>query len=145
MALDQAALSDLLDALRSGGDLDFMREAMQLVLQALIDLEAEVVIGAGRYERTEERTTHRNGSRARLLSTRAGDVDLAIPKLRQGSFFPSLLEPRRIDRALWAVIMEAYVHGVSTRKVDDLVAALGIDTGVSKSHVSRICADLDRA
>ena len=82
MALDQSALSDLLDALRSGGDLDFMREAMQLVLQALIDLEAEVVIGAGRYERTEDRTTHRNGSRARLLSTKAGDVDLAIPKLR---------------------------------------------------------------
>jgi putative transposase len=146
MALDQSALSDLLDALRGGGDLDFMREAMQLVLQALIDLEAEVVIGAGRYERSEERTTHRNGTRARLLSTKAGDVDLAIPKLRQGSFFPSLLEPRRrIDRALWAVIMEAYVHGVSTRKVDDLVAALGIDTGVSKSQVSRICADLDRA
>ena len=146
MALDQSALSDLLDALRSGGDLDFMREAMQLVLQALIDLEAEVVIGAGRYERSEERTTHRNGTRARVLSTKAGDVDLAIPKLRQGSFFPSLLEPRRrIDRALWAVIMEAYVHGVSTRKVDDLVTALGIDTGVSKSQVSRICAELDRA
>jgi putative transposase len=146
MALDQSVLSDLLDALRSGGDLDFMREAMQLVLQALIDLEAEIVIGAGRYERTEERTTHRNGSRARLLSTKAGDVDLAIPKLRQGSFFPSLLEPRRrIDRALWAVIMESYVHGVSTRKVDDLIGALGIDTGVSKSHVSRICAELDRA
>ena len=146
MALDQSALSDLLDALRSGGDLDFMREAMQLVLQALIDLEAEIVIGAGRYERTEDRTTHRNGTRPRALSTKAGDVDLAIPKLRQGSFYPSLLEPRRrIDRALWAVIMEAYVHGVSTRKVDDLVAALGIDAGVSKSHVSRICAELDRA
>ena len=146
MALDQSALSDLLDALRSGGDLDFMREAMQLVLQALIDLEAEVVIGAGRYERSEERTTHRNGSRPRSLSTKAGDVDLSIPKLRQGSFYPSLLEPRRrIDRALWAVIMEAYVHGVSTRKVDDLVAALGIDAGVSKSQVSRICAELDRA
>src|SRR5437016_6176154 len=146
MALDQSALTDLLDALRSGGDLDFMREAMQLVLQALIDLEAEVVIGAGRYERSEERTTHRNGTRARLLSTKAGDVDLAIPKLRQGSFFPSLLEPRRrIDRALWAVIMEAFVHGVSTRKVDDLVAALGIDAGVSKSQVSRICAELDTA
>jgi len=80
------------------------------------------------------------------LSTKAGDVELAIPKLRQGSFFPSLLDPRRrIDRALWAVIMESYVHGVSTRKVDDLVTALGIDTGVSKSHVSRICAELDRA
>jgi putative transposase len=146
MALDQSALTDLLDALRSGGDLDFMREAMQLVLQALIDLEASEVIGAGRYERTESRTTHRNGTRSRLLSTKAGDVELAIPKLRHGSFFPALLEPRRrIDRALWAVIMEAFVHGVSTRKVDDLVAALGIDAGVSKSQVSRICSELDVA
>jgi putative transposase len=146
MALDQSALSDLLDALRSGGDLDFMRDAMQLVLQALIDLEATETIGAGRYERTDTRTTHRNGTRSRVLSTKAGDVELAIPKLRHGSFFPALLEPRRrIDRALWAVIMEAYVHGVSTRKVDDLVAALGIDTGVSKSQVSRICAELDAA
>lgn len=146
MALDQSALSDLLDSLQAGGDLDFMREAMQLVLQALIELEADQHIGAGRYERTDTRTTHRNGSRARLLSTKAGDVELAIPKLRHGSFYPSLLEPRRrIDRALWAVIMEAFVHGVSTRKVDDLVAALGIDTGVSKSHVSRICGELDVA
>jgi putative transposase len=146
MALDQSALSALLDSVRAGGDMDFMREAMQLVLQALIDLEADQHIGAGRYERAETRTTHRNGSRARLLSTKAGDVELAIPKLRHGSFYPSLLEPRRrIDRALWAVIMEAFVHGVSTRKVDDLVQALGIDAGVSKSHVSRICAELDGA
>lgn len=146
MALDQSALSELLDALRSGGDLDFMREAMQLVLQELIELEASQVIGAARYERTDGRTTHRNGSRARLLSTKAGDVELQIPKLREGSFYPSLLEPRRrIDRALWAVIMEAFVHGVSTRKVDDLVTALGIDAGVSKSQVSRICGELDIA
>ncbi len=146
MALDQSALTELLDTLRSGGDLDFMREAMQLVLQALIDLEASEKIGAAGYERNDTRTTHRNGSRARLLSTKAGDVELAIPKLRAGSFFPALLEPRRrIDRALWAVIMEAFVHGVSTRKVDDLVSALGIDAGVSKSQVSRMCADLDGA
>lgn len=146
MALDQSSLTDLLDTLRSGGDLDFMRQAMQLVLQALIDLEADERIGAARYERSDARTTHRNGSRSRLLSTKAGDVALAIPKLRSGSFFPALLEPRRrIDRALWAVIMEAFVHGVSTRKVDDLVGALGIDAGVSKSQVSRICAELDRA
>ncbi len=146
MALDQSALSNLLDSLQAGGDMDFMREAMQLVLQALIDLEADQQIGAARYERSDTRTTHRNGSRARLLSTKAGDVELAIPKLRHGSFYPSLLEPRRrIDRALWAVIMEAFVHGVSTRKVDDLVQALGIDTGVSKSQVSRICAELDGA
>jgi transposase-like protein len=117
---------------------------MEVVLQLLIELEATEKIGAGRYERTDSRTTHRNGSRSRLLSTKAGDVNLQIPKLRQGSFFPSLLEPRRrIDKALWAVVMEAYVHGVSTRKVDDLVQALGIDSGISKSEVSRICGELD--
>ena len=101
MALDQSALTELLDALKAGGDLDFMRRAMEVVLQLLIELEATEKIGAGRYERTDTRTTHRNGSRARLLSTKAGDVNLQIPKLRQGSFFPSLLEPRRrIDKAL---------------------------------------------
>jgi transposase-like protein len=110
----------------------------------LIEAEAAQQIGASRYERTETRTTHRNGTRARLLSTKAGDVELRIPKLREGSFFPALLEPRRrIDRALLAVVMEAYVHGTSTRKVDDLVAAMGADTGISKSEVSRICAELD--
>jgi putative transposase len=144
MALDQSALTELLDALKSGGDLDFMRRAMEVVLQLLIELEATEKIGAGRYERTDTRTTHRNGNRSRLLSTKAGDVNLQIPKLRQGSFFPSLLEPRRrIDKALWAVVMEAYVHGVSTRKVDDLVQALGIEAGISKSEVSRICGELD--
>jgi transposase-like protein len=144
MALPQSALSELLDAIRAGGGEDLLREAMRLALQELIELEATQVIGAARYERTEERATHRNGSRTRLLSTKAGDVELHIPKLREGSFFPALLEPRRrIDRALWAVVMEAYVHGVSTRKVDDLVAALGIEAGVSKSEVSRICKELD--
>ncbi len=144
MALSQSALSELLEAIRAGGGTDVLREAMALVLQELIELEAAQVIGAGRYERTDARTTHRNGSRSRLLSTKAGDVELRVPKLRAGSFLPALLEPRRrIDRALWAVVMEAYVHGVSTRKVDDLVAALGIDAGISKSEVSRICGELD--
>lgn len=144
MALSQSALSELLDAMRAGGSIDVMREAMALVLQELIEAEAAQAIGAARYERTEDRTTHRNGSRTRLLSTKAGDVELHIPKFREGSFLPTLLEPRRrIDRALWAVVMEAYVHGVSTRKVDDLVRALGIDAGISKSEVSRICAELD--
>jgi transposase-like protein len=144
MALSQSALSELLDAMRAGGSIDVMREAMTLVLQDLIEAEAAQAIGAGRYERTDERTTHRNGSRTRLLSTKAGDVELHIPKFREGSFLPILLEPRRrIDRALWAVVMEAYVHGVSTRKVDDLVRALGIDAGISKSEVSRICGELD--
>jgi transposase-like protein len=144
MALSQSALSELLDAIRAGNGTDVLREAMALVLQELIELEASQAIGAARYERTDERTTHRNGSRTRLLSTKAGDVELHIPKFREGSFLPSLLEPRRrIDRALWAVVMEAYVHGVSTRKVDDLVRALGIEAGISKSEVSRICAELD--
>ena len=144
MALSQSALDELLEAIRAGDGLDLAREAIRLVAQELIDLEAAAAIGAGRYERTEERTTHRNGSRTRLLSTKAGDVELHIPKLREGSFFPALLSPRRrIDQALWAVVMEAWVHGVSTRKVDDLVAALGIEAGVSKSEVSRICGELD--
>ena len=144
MALNQSALNELLDALRAGGDLDVIRQALTLVLQALIDAEATQHIGARPYERTEQRTTYRNGGRARLLSTKAGDVELKIPKLGDGSFFPALLEPRRrIDRALLAVVMEAYVHGISTRKVDDLVRALGVDSGISKSEVSRICAELD--
>jgi transposase-like protein len=113
-------------------------------MQELIETEATEQIGAGRYERTEARTTERNGARSRLVATQAGDVQLRIPKLRKGSFYPSILEPRRrIDQALYAVVMEAYVHGVSTRSVDDLVAALGIDSGISKSEVSRICAGLD--
>ena len=144
MTLSKSALSELLDALRAGGDLDVIREGLALVLQALIEAEAAQHIGADRYERSASRTTHRNGTRARLLSTKAGDVELRIPKLREGSFFPALLEPRRrIDRALLAVVMEAYVHGTSTRKVDDLVKALGVDVGISKSEVSRICAELD--
>src|SRR3954449_1844734 len=94
----------------------------------------------------QNRVTERNGARDRTLSTQAGDIGLRIPKLRQGAFFPVILEPRRrIDQALHAVVMEAYVHGVSTRSVDDLVQALGIDTGISKSEVSRICAGLDEA
>ena len=145
MALDKSAIADLLDALRAGGDLDIICGGLAVVLQALIDAEATEVIGADRYQRTASRTTHRNGSRARLLSTKAGDVELRIPKLREGWFFPALLEPhRRIDRALLAVVMEAYVHGTSTGKVDDLVKALGVDSGISKSEVSRICAELDR-
>ena len=144
MALDESAMTDLLVALRAGGGLDVVREALALVLQALIDAEATQQIGAQPYERSASRTTHRNGTRARLLSTKAGDVELRIPKLREGSFFPALLEPRRrIDRALLAVVMQAYVHGTSTRKVDDLVKALGVDAGISKSEVSRICAELD--
>jgi len=145
MALSQSALSELLEAFRAGDGVDLIREAVQVALQELIELEAEQVIGAGRYERSASRTTERNGVRPRLLTTKAGDVQLAIPKLRKGSFFPEILSPRRrIDQALHAVVMEAYVHGVSTRSVDDLVAALG-GTGMSKSEVSRICAALDES
>ncbi len=135
----------LLETLRSGGDVDLIRTSVELVLQALIEAEATGVIGAAPHERSDERTNYRNGHRPRLLSTKAGDIELKIPKLRQGSFFPQILERRRrIDRALYAVVMEAYVHGVSTRKVDDLVEALGASSGISKSEVSRICAELDK-
>ena len=144
MTLTQSDVTELLDAIRAGGDIDVIRKGVELMLQALIDAEATKAIGAGPYQRAETRTTQRNGSRERLLTTKAGDVELKIPKLRKGSFFPSILERRRrIDRALFAVVMEAYVHGVSTRKVDDLVAALGAASGISKSEVSRICAGLD--
>ena len=144
MTLSQSDVSDLLDAFRAGDGVDLIRESVRLVLQELIETELTETIGAARFERTEGRTGERNGSRPRLLATKAGDVELAIPKLRKGSFFPSILEPRRrIDQALYAVVMEAYVAGVSTRSVDDLVAALGIDSGISKSEVSRICGGLD--
>jgi putative transposase len=144
MALSQSAVSELLDAFRTGEGVDLVRESVRMVMQELIEAEATERIGAAKYERTDTRTTERNGARDRLLATQAGDVELRIPKLRKGSFFPVILEPRRrIDQALYAVVMEAYVCGVSTRSVDDLVAALGIDSGISKSEVSRICAGLD--
>ena len=144
MALDQSALLDLLAQLKLTDVTDRVRSATETLYQELIDAEAAAVIGAAKYERTDDRTTQRNGTRPRTFSTRAGDLELRIPKLRRGSFFPSLLERRRrVDKALFAVIMEAYLHGVSTRKVDDLVKALGADSGISKSEVSRICGDLD--
>ncbi len=144
MALSQSALSELLDAFRAGEGVDLIRDSVRMVMQELIEVEASERIGAGRYERTDERVTNRNGTRPRLVATRAGDIELRIPKLRTGSFFPAILEPRRrIDRALYAVVMEAYVHGVSTRSVDDLVEAMGVESGISKSEVSRICAGLD--
>src|ERR687898_474295 len=144
MALSQSVATELLEAFRAGEGVDLIRESVRLVLQELIETEAVEHIGAGRYERSETRVTDRNGSRPRLVATQAGDVELRIPKLRKGSFFPAILEPRRrIDQALYAVVMEAYVNGVSTRAVDDLVAALGVESGISKSEVSRICAGLD--
>ena len=137
-------LSELLEALKAGEISDRVRSSLEWILQALIEAETTAVIGAAPHERTAGRTNQRNGHRPKLMSTAAGDVELEIPKLRHGSFFPSLLERRRrIDRALFAVVMEAYVHGVSTRKVDDLVKALGIASGISRSEVSRICSELD--
>lgn len=144
MALDQSALLELLGELKLTDVSDRIRVATETLYQELIDAEAAAFIGAAPYERTDSRTAQRNGTGPRALTTTAGELELRVPKLRTGSFFPSLLERRRrVDQALFAVVMEAYVHGVSTRKVDDLVKALGADTGISKSEVSRICANLD--
>ena len=142
MAHPRMTHQDLLDQLGTT-DINQLRQVLEHALQHLIELEATAVIGAGPYEHTADRVTHRNGHRPRPLDTGVGRIELNIPKLRTGSFFPTLLEPRRrIDRALLAVIQEAYVQGVSTRKVDALMEALG-GCHVSRSEVSRICAELD--
>ena len=144
MALDQSALLELAEAMRTADGGDVMRRLLETMLQALVDAEAAAFIGAAPHERTPARTTQRNGTRDKLVATTTGDLTVKIPKVRAGSFFPSLLAPRRrIDVALHAVVMQAWVEGVSTRKVDDLVAALGVESGISKSEVSRICAQLD--
>jgi len=123
-------------------DGDFVQQAAQLMAQAAMELEVEQQIGAARHERTLARKTQRNGYRERGWETRAGEIPLRIPKLRQGSYFPSLLEPRRrAEHALLAVVQQAYIEGVSTRKVDDLLQALGL-TGIDRSAVSRICKEL---
>ena len=141
---DAATYADLLARLGDEGSKELFRRLLEEALQELIDSELSAQIGADRHERSQSRSNYRNGGRARTLSTPAGDIELRIPKLRVGSFFPSLLEPRRrVDKALWAVIMTAYITGTSTRKVDDLVRALGCDSGVSKSTVSRICGEID--
>ncbi|TML11289.1 MAG: IS256 family transposase, partial [Actinobacteria bacterium] len=128
--------------LLEGEGLDFLRESLSWVVQQLMEAEVSELIGAERGERTPERLTHRNGYRSRSWSTRAGELELAIPKLRRGSYFPSFLEPRRrSEQALVSVVQEAYVAGVSTRKVDQVVESLGLR--ISKSEVSRICQGLD--
>jgi putative transposase len=122
---------------------DFLREGARLLAQMAMELEVSQQIGAAKYQRSAERTTQRNGYRERDWDTRVGTVALQIPKLRQGSYFPSLLEPRRrAERALLSVVQQAYIAGVSTRKVDELVQALGLD-GIDKSRVSRTCQELD--
>ena len=137
---------DLLELLRKqadGADLDFLREAVAVLAQAVMEAEVAEQIGAAHGERSETRLTRRNGYRERRWDTRVGTIELEIPKLREGSYFPSLLEPRRrSERALVSVVTQAYVEGVSTRRVDDLVRSLGCD-GISKSQVSRMCAELD--
>jgi putative transposase len=124
-------------------DVDFLREGVRVFTQALMELEVTAHVGAERHARTPERTGQRNGYRDRRWDTRVGTIDLQVPRVRDGSYFPALLDPRRrAERALVAVVQEAYVHGVSTRRVDDLVQALGI-IGISKSEVSRLCETLD--
>src|ERR687898_517733 len=133
----------LLDALQKADDGNFLRSLAETVLQILMETDVEGVIGAGRYERSGERTTWRNGYRERTLDTRLGQLSLKIPKLRTGSYFPPFLEARKTaERALVAVIQEAWVAGVSTRRVDDLVQAMGL-TGISKSQVSKLCKEID--
>jgi len=133
-------LSELLE---KAGDGDFLRSVAEAVLQMLMEADVDGLIGAGRYERSGERTTWRNGHRDRVLDTRLGSLQLRIPKLRQGSYFPPFLEARKVsEKALIAVIQEAWIGGVSTRRVDELVQAMGL-SGISKSQVSKLCKDID--
>lgn len=143
MAKARMDLTAFVGKLLEEQDGDVLREGIRVLSQALMESEVAGLIGAERHERSGDRTAYRNGTRTRTWDTRVGTIELAIPKVTPGSYFPSLLQPRRrAEHALAAVVQEAYVHGVSTRKVDDLVKALGID-GISKSEVSRICAELD--
>jgi putative transposase len=136
-------LTELLCKAQIEHDADFLREGVRLLSQALMEMEVEENVGASRHERSPGRTGQRNGYRDRSWDTRVGTVELRVPRVRDGGYFPSLLEPRRrAERALTAVVQEAYVHGVSTRKVDELVKALGM-TGISKSRVSKLYEELD--
>jgi putative transposase len=143
MANPRMSLLQLLDKAEAGADPEFLRDGLRLLVQELMDAEVTQLVGAGPYERRDTRLTQRNGYREREWDTRVGTMDLQIPKLRQGTYFPGLLEPRRRhERALLSVVQQAYVHGVSTRAVDHLAEALGLK-GISKDQVSRICKELD--
>lgn len=140
MANPTIALTDLVE---KGADADLLRQMVQFMAQRLMEIDVETLCGAGYDQKCPERLNQRNGYRERAWETRAGRIDLRIPRLRRGSYFPEFLEPRRTaEKALAAVIQEAYVQGVSTRSVDELVKALGM-TGISKSQVSRLCSELD--
>src|SRR5437660_7109538 len=135
----------LAEVLRKAGveQADFLREGVRVLAQELMEMELAEHVGADRHERTPERNGYRNGYREREWDTRVGTIELQVPRVRDSSFFPSMLEPRkRAERALVAVVQEAYIQGVSTRRVDDLVQQLGM-TGISKSQVSRLCQALD--
>ncbi|MDG2570624.1 IS256 family transposase [Vibrio parahaemolyticus] len=133
----------LIELIEKGADADLIRDMLAFAAERLMNLEVEALTGAPAGVRSPDRLTHRNGYRERAWDTRAGRIDLAIPKLRKGSYFPAFLEPRRTaEKALTAVIQEAYVHGISTRSVDDLVKAMGA-SGISKSQVSRLCEEID--
>ncbi len=137
------ALSELLRKAEMEEDVDFLREGVRVLAQVLMELEVTQQLGAEHYQRTPQRSGQRNGYRERRWDTRVGTLGLNVPRVRDGSYFPALLEPRRrAERALVAVVQEAYVQGVSTRRVEDLVQALGLQ-GVSKSQVSVLCQELD--
>src|SRR5215217_2884078 len=140
MTEDRLPLAELL---QKAGEGDFLRSVAEAVLQLLMEADVEGLVGAGRHERSPERLNWRNGYRERTLDTRLGSLQLRVPKLRQGSYFPPFLEARKTsEKALVAVIQEAWIAGVSTRKVDDLVQAMGL-IGISKSQVSKLCKDID--
>jgi transposase-like protein len=144
MADDRMAVLDTVRKAMAEGDIDFLREGVRVLAQAVMEAEVTGLTGVPKGERDpERRLTNRNGYRERRWDTRVGTIELAIPRVRDGSYFPSLLEPRRrTERALLAVVQEAYLGGISTRRVDELVRALGIE-GLSRSEVSRMCAALD--
>lgn len=133
----------LIELLQKAGEPDFLRLPAEAVLPMLMEADAKGLIGAGKHERNAERLTYRNGFRDRSLDARLGRLNLRFPKLRQGAYFPPFLEPRKTsERALVAVIQEAWIGGVSTRRVDELVQAMGL-SGISKSQVSKLCKDID--
>ena len=140
MTDDRLPLAELM---AKTGDGDFLRTVAESVLQIIMEADVDGLIGAGRHERSSDRSTWRNGYRDRSLDTRLGTLNLKIPKLRTGAYFPGFLEPRKTaEKALVSVIQEAWIAGVSTRRVDELVQAIGMN-GISKSSVSKLCKDID--